>query len=248
MAKRVLLGGLLALAIIWGGTAALAHGDGDPAHGAALYAEYCLACHGPSGEGRAAHEAFASAVLYDVSFEEVVTHGVPNSYMLGWGQAAGGPLSDTDIADLRAFAQTWQEENPEPLPAPVIPEGLDLQASAGAELYVTNCAGCHGPQGEGRDLAGFPPIGEYVDVLAIARRGVADSGMPPFAQAYDGPLTEDELASIIAYTRTWERTPEMVAVADEGPKGAAMLILLIGIGAVAIVAGLTLTTRNEVSQ
>ncbi|MBN2470073.1 MAG: cytochrome c [Anaerolineae bacterium] len=248
MAKRVLLIAVLGMAIVWGGALALAHGDGDAEHGAALYAENCLACHGPQGESRAAHEAFAAAVRYDTSFVDVVAQGVDGTYMPGWAADSGGPLSDEDIADLSTFVQTWGEHAPQAIPAPSVPDGLDPEASAGAALYMTNCVGCHGPQGEGRGLAQFPPIGKYADVLAVARRGVAGSDMPPFAQAYDGPLSEEELASILAYTRTWERTPEMVALAEEGPQGAAMLILLIGLGAVALVAGLTLTTRHEVSQ
>lgn len=248
MAKRVLLMAILGLAVLWGGALALAHGDGDAEHGAALYAENCLACHGPQGESRAAHEAFAAAVRYDVTFEDAVARGVARTYMPAWSAAAGGPLSAEDIADLSSFAQTWGEHAPQPIPAPVVPAGLDSQASAGAALYQTTCAGCHGSQGEGRGLAAFPPIGQHADVLAVARRGVSGSTMPPFAQAYDGPLTEDELASILAYTRTWERTPEMVALAEEGPQGAAMLILLIGLGAVGLVAGITLTTRIESSQ
>lgn len=248
MAKRLLLIVLFAMVAILGSTLVLAHGDGDPVHGAELYAEYCLACHGPTGEGRAEFEAFASAIAYDVSFEEVVAEGVEDTYMMGWSSAAGGPLSDADIADLRAYAQSWHEGVAEPLPAPVIPDGLDPEAAAGAELYITNCAGCHGGQGEGRGLAGFPAIGEYVDLLAIARRGAAESGMPPFAEAYGGPLTEDELASIVTYTRTWVREPEMVTVAEQGPQGAAMAILLLGLGAITVIGGIALTTRRGNGQ
>lgn len=244
MAKRLLLIALLGMFAIWGSTAALADGDGDPEHGAELYAEYCLACHGPTGEGRAEHEAFAVAIMYDVSFEEVLAKGVDDTYMIGWATAEGGPFSDADLADMRAYAQTWQDAEVQGLPAPVIPEGLEPEASAGAALYLTNCAGCHGAQGEGRGLAQFPAIGEHVDVLALTRRGVAGSMMPPFAQEYGGPLTEDDLASIVTYTRTWEREAEMMTVAEQGPQGAAMAILLIGLGAVVVIAGLSLTTRR----
>ncbi len=248
MARRVLLLGVLTLAVVWGGMAALAHGDGDPEHGAALYAEYCLACHDSTGAGRADHEAFGAAIVYDTTFEDVVARGVPDTYMIGYGAEAGGPLSAEDISDLRAYAEVWHGGVADLLPAVVIPEGLAGTAAAGAEVYLTNCAGCHGAQGEGRDLPNFPAIGEHADVLALARRGVAGSAMPPFAEIYGGPLTEAELNSVLEYVRTWERVPEMVAAAEQGPRGAAMALLLIGLGSVALVAGFSLTTNRDEAQ
>ncbi len=237
MAKRALIVALLALVVL-GGAVVLAHGDGDPAHGAALYAENCLACHGPTGESRGTHKAFSTAIRYDTNFEAVVAQGVAGSrYMFAWGQEYGGPLSAEDILDLRAYAQTWQEGTPELLPV------QDDSADPGARLYATNCAGCHGSQGAGRSLPGFPPIGKYVDVLAVARRGIPDSAMPPFAEAYGGPLSEADLSAIAAYARTWEQPAPMVVAAANSPQGAGMLILLIGLGAIAVVALWALTAQ-----
>ncbi len=236
MAKRALIMALLALAVL-GGATVLAHGDGDPAHGAALYAENCLACHGPTGGSRAAHAAFSATIQYDADFEATVAQGVAGSrYMFAWGQEYGGPLSAEDILDLRAFVQTWSEGAPQPLP--------EEPADPGARLYAANCAACHGPQGEGRSLPGFPPIGQYADVLAVARRGMPDSAMPPFADAYGGPLSEADLSAIVAYTRAWERPAPMVVAAENSPQGAGMLILLIGLGSIGIVGLWALTARN----
>ncbi|GAB4568897.1 MAG: hypothetical protein Kow0077_00490 [Anaerolineae bacterium] len=249
MIKRATFLAIVILVAVWGVMAALADGEGDPTHGAELYASYCMVCHGPEGQGRAEHPAFAAPIRYDVTFEEIVADGVPGTAMFGWSVEAGGPLSMEDIADLRAFVQGWVEEGATlELPAPEVPEGLEGAAAIGAGLYATNCAACHGPEGAGRGGANFPPIGEHVDVLAIARRGVRDSVMPPFAQAYGGPLTDEELASIAVYANTWERVPEVLLEAEQGPKGAALLILLIGLGAVGMVAGMVLTTRQPDRQ
>ncbi len=237
MAKRALITVLVALVVL-GGAVVLAHGDGDPTHGAALYAENCLACHGPDGQGRGTHEAFSAAIQYDSGFEAVVARGVAGSrYMFAWGQEYGGPLSAEDILDLRAYVQTWQEGAPEPLPV------AEESTEPGAALYAANCAACHGPQGQGRSLAGFPAIGQYADVLAVARRGMPNSAMPPFAEAYGGPLSEADLSAIAAYSRSWERPAPMIVAAENSPQGAGMLILLIGLGSIGIVGLWALTAK-----
>lgn len=248
MSKRVLRGLVLVLAAL-GGAVALAQGDGDASRGAALYAEYCLACHGPRGEARASGEAFAAAIVYDATFEEVVAQGVPATYMGPWGEAHGGPLSDEEIADLRAFVQSWTTGEAPPLPTPEVPSGLQAVGSGdpalGAALYLTNCAGCHGPQGEGRGLALYPPLSRSADFLAATRRGVPGTLMPAFASAYGGPLSEDDVSNLMAYVRTWERPSALEEAAQEVPPGAWQLVLLTGIGAILGVGLVVLVRHSE---
>jgi mono/diheme cytochrome c family protein len=251
MVKRLLVGALLALILMTGiVTLAQEPGEtGDPVQGAALYAEYCVACHTSDGGARAAvHPAFAAAITYDVSFEEVVAAGVPDTFMIGWSADNDGPLSDADIQDLRAYAQSWQSEEPVALPAPAIPADLSPQAALGAELYAVNCAGCHAMDGQGRDLEHFPAIGPDADVLTVARRGIADAMMPPFAQDHGGPLTEDELNAIMTYVRTWEQPDPLVKAAEEGPEGVGLLILLIGLFAVAVLVGGTVLAGQRSAE
>ena len=246
MLKRGFVG-LTVILLVVTGALVLAHGEGegDPVRGGTLFAEYCMACHGPQGEARAAHEAFAAPATYDVDFDETVRVGVEGTYMPAFGEEFGGPLSDTAIADISAYARTWQEDDFTPPVLPALPAALDEVAARGAGLYFTNCAGCHNQTGQGRGLDGFPPIGDHVDVVAIARRGAPDSAMmPPFSQAYDGPLSDDDLNSIAAYMRTWEREPEMTVIAESGPKGAGMLVLGLGLFGLLLVGGLVLTRRN----
>jgi mono/diheme cytochrome c family protein len=247
MSRRVLVAALLACGVL-GGAVALAHEGGDASHGATLYASNCLACHGPQGEARASGEAFSTSVTYTMTFEEVVAQGVADTYMGPWGEAHGGPLSDTDIADLSAYAQTWSTGEVPPLPTPEVPTGLETLGNGdpelGAALYMTNCFGCHGPQGEGRGLALYPPISLEADVLVAARRGVEGTLMPAFSSTYGGPLSEDDLNNVMAYVRTWKRPPAMQVAAEDSPEGAGMLILLIGIGAVATVGGIVLIRRG----
>lgn len=67
----------------------------------------------------------------------------------------------------------------------------------GAELYDIGCAGCHGLSGEG--LFGTAIVGSGLQERRIETavlRGRERSGMP----AYEGRLTNEQLAALVAYT------------------------------------------------
>ena len=252
MSRRVLLAGLLVVGALWA-TVALAQDEGDPVRGAALYAENCLACHGPQGEPLAAHEAFSAEIHYDTGFAETVAAGVEGSlYMKPWSETYGGPLSEADVNDLRAYARTWASGETPPLPAPEVPADLEPvgrgDPALGAALYQTYCAVCHGPEGQGRgDPDRFPAIGAHADVLTATRRGT-EKGMPPFAQVNGGPLSETDITNIMAYVRTWERPSALQKVSENSPKGVGLLIWLMGIGAVITVGGVVMMNRSAESK
>ena len=71
---------------------------------------------------------------------------------------------------------------------------------AGARVYSTQCAQCHGPNGDmvsGVDLrrGQFRRATSDEDLAAVVTAGVATAGMPPFA------LQPSELTGIVAYIR-----------------------------------------------
>jgi len=251
MSKRIwLVAGLAAGLLIAGVAAVTAHEGGDAVHGAALYAENCLVCHGPRGEARLdGHAALGGAIAYGLEFTEVVAQGIPETFMGPWGTEYGGPLSEDDLADLDAYAATWAGTETPPLPAVDIPAGLAGDAAAGADVFLSNCAGCHGPAGEGRgDLARYPALELSPDVVTATRRGVSGSLMPPFAEVAGGPLTEAEIGQIAAYVRTWERPSAMQVAAEASPEGAGLLILLIGMAAIVLVGGAVMSGRGGSKQ
>ena len=79
--------------------------------------------------------------------------------------------------------------------------GEAAPASVGAQLYASNCAGCHGADGGGGlgpALAGqvtkdFPDI---EDQIAFVSKG--KGSMP----AFGGDLSDEQLRQIVEYTRT----------------------------------------------
>lgn len=72
----------------------------------------------------------------------------------------------------------------------------------GGELYVENCAQCHGVDGQGRvgaRLENFPGIQIEATLSRTIAQGIPGSVMPAWAQANGGPLTDQEIADIAAY-------------------------------------------------
>jgi len=72
----------------------------------------------------------------------------------------------------------------------------------GGEIYVENCAVCHGVDGQGRigaSLEAFPGIDAGAAMEAVIASGVPGSVMPAWAQARGGPLSEQDIRDVTAY-------------------------------------------------
>jgi mono/diheme cytochrome c family protein len=72
----------------------------------------------------------------------------------------------------------------------------------GGELFVQNCAVCHGLDGQGRigaNLDSFPGIMIDSTLRQTISSGIDGSVMPAWLQAEGGPLNEDEINDIVAY-------------------------------------------------
>ncbi len=224
-------------------------GEGDDAgiaalRGAALYAEFCQACHGPRGE--------AQGALVPVAFDpeaarQAIEDGVASAEGLAM-PAYGALLDEAQIGDLLAYLGTWQGEDVPPLPEPNIGdlpeqlEGISGNPRAGAVIYATYCAGCHGVNGAGRGAAAFPPLtGAPADIVRVAREGHGDPSLPAFGRAQGGPLDETQLTDLQAYLNTW---PQQKQEKAEDQRGYGLLIVIAGVIAILLV-GAIYTVRAQ---
>lgn len=80
--------------------------------------------------------------------------------------------------------------------------GQNEAITAGAKLYATNCAACHGPNGQG--TGNVPPLSEGPtqsvpegEVFWFVTTGSVKNGMPPW-----GSLPEEQRWQIVSYLRT----------------------------------------------
>ena len=86
--------------------------------------------------------------------------------------------------------------------------GSDQKLVEGAYLYAQNCAVCHGPNGEGRAGAtlakDWPSIRPDLTVKTIIENGVPGSLMPAWSQANGGPLSSEQIDSLVYYILSWQ--------------------------------------------
>jgi mono/diheme cytochrome c family protein len=92
---------------------------------------------------------------------------------------------------------------------------------AGALTYAENCAVCHGEQGEGRIGATLDDVFVTLDADAmlteVIGQGREGTLMPAWSQSYGGPLTDQEIANVIAYVESWGTTYEPPVPAPPRP-------------------------------
>jgi len=234
---------------------------GDPDRGAALYAENCVVCHGPDGQGRVGATLAApfASVQPEALIRQTIIRGVPGSVMPAWGRAYGGPLSDAQVEDLVAFVLSLSGGRapslPTPTPFPITPvptvAGATGDPNRGARIYAENCVVCHGPDGQGRIGAvlakDFPALQPNAYIRDVVSRGVKGTKMPAWLQANGGPLSAQEVEDVTAFVRTLAAKapgvvsqPVALAPASAGPSIGVMtgivVLLMLGVFLVAVAA------------
>ena len=164
--------------------------DGTSA-GETLFSQYCSACHG----------ALIPAATDLSQAREIIATGGAHETMPVWGEV----LTEEQLIALVDY--TLEAARGTPL-------------EVGQELFVDNCAFCHGEFGEGGpnparqdDIIAPISSAEYLKtrddftLQSIVAQGQPNFGMSPFGSAYGGPLDDDQVDAIVAYMRSWEANP-----------------------------------------
>lgn len=212
------------------------HGDDlAPLRGAAVYAEFCQACHGLRGEATGTAPSFVAIRYREAAARRAVTEGVPPA---GDGSAVmpafGAVLSAEQVEDVLAYMGTWDSGEVPALPAPNVPD------VPGAATYARYCAGCHGAQGAGRGVPGFPPLKEdLAQAAAIAANGRGT--MPGFSVEAGGPLSAQQIDEVAHYIGTWAAESEEKASSQ---RGLSAMIVLTGVVALLIVGAVYIVRKD----
>ena len=172
----------------------------DVAAGAALFQKECAGCHGPTGiggkDGEYPRLAGLPAGYLTQQLKDLRDRKRQNKPMLPIFKA--GRLSADRIADLAAHLSAL----PVPEPAQVgVPQTVEGDLEWGEELYLRDCALCHGRAGEGKPETDNPPLrAQWPDYL---KRQVADFRGERRGHEYREALFQeaepDELEAILAW-------------------------------------------------
>lgn len=223
--------------------------------GAAVYAEFCQACHGPQGEALGTGAAFAAidaAALEGDAARRAILEGAGSADSGAAMPPYGDVLSQAQVDDLLAYIGTWATGETPPLPEPNIghvPESVEGFAGdpvAGAAVYARSCAGCHGASGAGRDAPGFPKLeGEATEMVRVVREGSQNPTMPAFSAEQGGPLSDEQLADLEAYLATWAENE--TSQEQDDSRGYSLLIVVAGAVAILLI-GVTYMARLVVKE
>lgn len=152
--------------------------------GATIFAQNCATCHGADGTGGTAPALVGKVAAKFPNIDDqiaVITDG--RGAMPGFGTR----LDHTQIWQV----VEWTRRTPNAGGG-----GGDMKS-----LYLANCAGCHGDAGEGTyapAFAGGQMVAKYpavADQIAVVKQG------RPNMAGFAGRLTDDQIASIVEYTR-----------------------------------------------
>jgi mono/diheme cytochrome c family protein len=163
--------------------------------GQALFKQYCSNCHG---------ETVPTSPSVEQA-RETISAGGAHQTMPVWGDV----LTKAQIDALVNY---------------VVSSSQGTSAQRGQTLYEQNCAPCHGDSGEGGPNPAqpnqiIPPIGtanflntrDDTTLFQIISQGQPDQGMSPFGSANGGSLDDDQINSIVAYLRSWQKNPPVTS-------------------------------------
>lgn len=183
-----------------------------PTDPASLFEVYCSACHGPKGEGRTfapspqAFPAIANptflALADDEFLKRTIRLGRPGRRMPSWGRH--GSLADADLDALAAFVRAFEPPAPPAFSGDALSAPFDL--ATGRKVFAEHCAPCHGPAGEGSDLA--PPLAAKDNEVTAADdriHGTLSAGVAGTAMGAFRTLSPLQLRSVIAAVRELPR-------------------------------------------
>lgn len=191
-------------------------------HAADMYTKYCALCHGDNREGYAADNApsLRSHSLLATSrssnfMRYTIQYGREGTAMAGYLDRQGGPLEYIDVEIiLQWLYQTSGVEEPIELPRETVLGDI----ATGATIYSTNCANCHGANGEG---VSAPALGNPM-LLATAtdhflryaiENGRDGTPMIPFKEILSSKEIDDVTAFIRSRASGWNvPKPDTVSI------------------------------------
>lgn len=175
--------------------------DPSEAAGARSYEHYCQLCHGKDATGYAADNApsLVSKTFLESASDEQIAAGIrmgrPGTAMAAYGKQRGGPLDETELRAIVAFLRS---KGPK---AQALPTAAATgEPARGATVFEKNCASCHGTAAtRGNAVHLHNPELLASASPAFLRYAIVNGRAPTPMPAFQGKLSEQEIADVVAW-------------------------------------------------
>lgn len=188
-------------------------------NGEQLYSNNCSACHGANGDGGVGVPLALPDFQYGVTnryLEKTIRLGRPGRVMPAFTQ-----LTDTEVKAIIKHIRSWAPGKP----FKYSDKKINGNLKHGKQLYIKNCAACHGSKGEGgqgtgvtmsrpRDLPIIAPALNNPGFLASAPDMMIKTvlmngreGTPMLSYLKQG-LSEKDIDDIVSYVRSFEKAQQ----------------------------------------
>ncbi|MGB5622904.1 MAG: c-type cytochrome [Gammaproteobacteria bacterium] len=161
----------------------------------------CAACHGADGNSVNPEWPSLASQHADYIVDQIAAYkfGARQNVLMS-PQAA--LLSDEDTADLAAYYSS-QMLTPKEADPKLVSRGQRIYRGGDPERGISACIACHGPNGRGNPMAGYPAIAsQHATYLANQLRLYASGerkGANQMMRGIASRMTEDDIRSVSAY-------------------------------------------------
>jgi ubiquinol-cytochrome c reductase cytochrome c subunit len=216
----------------------------DIANGQVLFEATCSSCHGLDAQGSSQAPSLigsgAAAVYFQMS-----TGRMPAAEVGAENPRKPVKFTEQEILDIADYVQSLGGGPEIPTPAQVSTAGADT--ALGSQLFMANCAQCHGFAGDGGALTYgkfAPALTQSTPTQIYTAMLTGPEAMPVFG---DGALSPQAKRDIIAYvvkTRT-EPNPGGLSLGRIGPVTEGLVVFLGGMGVLVLIAMWITAKRRE---
>jgi cytochrome c oxidase cbb3-type subunit 3 len=175
-----------------------------------LYGTNCAGCHGTDGRNGAAlslNDSVYRAIMDSAAARRAIADGVPGTLMPAFARSAGGALPDSQIDVLvEGLRIRWGREGESGLAGAPAYAHRAGNPEAGAGVYTTFCAKCHGMPGGQTARPGEVYAPSYLALVSdqwlrtAIVVGRPERGMPDWRNDVPGrPMTDREITDVVAW-------------------------------------------------
>ena len=179
--------------------------------GEELYRRDCLSCHGVEGEGTRRGTTLSGSGEAGLHYY-LHTGRMPIASPDQPDRRSPSPYSPGEIEAIIDYVRQFTDGPALP------PETSDVETGRGAEIYLQQCAACHGASGNGGAMAieGFAPSVHPASTDEVAAVMVSGPGDMP---SFDAVLTPSDINAVAGYVVTLADRAGLKAVLPTGRSG-----------------------------